>query len=107
MKQKKMKPDYNKLEKEMVLAMNITEVWTAFFADDAKYSLNNALIDLGDKFTSIGKWKDAKSGDKHEGADVIQHRRVTSVSKLPSNPLSTTINDERNSYLMVKSDTAL
>ena len=38
--------------------MNITEVWTAFFDDDAKYHFDNALKDLGEKFESIGKWKD-------------------------------------------------
>ena len=35
------------------------------------------------------------------------HRKVTSVSKLPANPMSTTINNERNSYLLKRSDTAL
>ena len=105
MKQKKLKKDYSKLEKEYVLPMNITEVWDTFFDDEAPYSFDNALVDLGDKFTSIGKWKE--SNKKHEGADVILTRKVTSVSKLPSNPMSTTINSERHSYVLKKSDVAL
>ena len=35
------------------------------------------------------------------------HRKVTSLSKLPSNPMSTTINSERNSYVLKKDDVAL
>ena len=58
MKQKKLKPDYEKLEREYVLPMNITEVWDTFFNDEAPYSFDNALADLGDKFKEIGSfWK--------------------------------------------------
>lgn len=87
--------------------MNITEVWTAFFADDAKYSLDNALLDLGEKFETIGKWSEGKPGEMHEGTQIILHRKVTSVSKLPSNPMSSTVNDERNSYVLMQSDLGL
>lgn len=58
MKKKKLKPDYEKLEKEYVLPMNITEIWDTFFDDAAPYSFDYALEDLGDKFEKIGKWKE-------------------------------------------------
>ena len=106
MKKKKLKPDYEKLEKEYVLPMNITEIWDTFFDDTAPYSFDYALEDLGEKFEKIGKWKES-TGKHHEGADVLLHRKVTSVSKLPSNPMSTTIDSERNSYVLKKDDVAL
>ena len=106
MKTKKIRPDYEKLEREYVLPLNITEMWTTFFDDSAPYNFDNALADLGDKFISIGKWKES-SGGHHEGAEVLMTRKVTSVSKLPSNPMSTTINSERNSFLLKKDDMAL
>lgn len=58
MKKIGLKEGFEKLETEYVLPMNITEVWTAFFDDDAKYNFDNALKDLGEEFESIGKWKD-------------------------------------------------
>ena len=107
MKDKAMRPEYIKLEYEYVLPMNISEVWSAFFDDNAQYSFDLALKDLGDKFGSIGQWKEGARGETHEGANVIMHRKVTSISKLPSNPMSTTINNERNSYLLKRDDTSL
>ena len=43
MKGKKMRPEYEKLEYEYVLPMNISEVWSAFFDDNAQYSFDLAL----------------------------------------------------------------
>ena len=40
---KKMRPEYEKLEYEYVLPMNISEVWSAFFDDNAQYSFDLAL----------------------------------------------------------------
>lgn len=65
MKKVHVKKDFTKLEKEYVLPMNITEVWSTFFDNGAKYSFDNALVDLGDKFKSSGKWK--KYTKKHNG----------------------------------------
>jgi len=105
MKNVKVKKDFIKLEKEYVLPMNIQEVWDLFFNDDAKSPFVKAEEDLGDKFTSIGKWKEYTK--KHDGENSLKHRKVTSIAKLPSNAMSTTINNERNSYLLKLSDTEL
>lgn len=62
MKKKKMRPEYVKLEYEYVLPMNISEVWSAFFDDNAQYNFDNALKDLGDKFGTTTQWKAGKKG---------------------------------------------
>lgn len=96
---------FEKLETEYVLPMNIEEVWAIFFADDAKYNFDNAMVDLGDILESIGKWKNYEK--LHDEERVLKHRVITSIDKLPSNPLSTTVENTRNSYLLQKSDTEL
>ena len=105
MKKIGLKEGFEKLETEYVLPMNIEEVWAIFFADDAKYNFDNAMVDLGDILESIGKWKNYD--ELHDEERVLKHRVITSIDKLPSNPLSTTVENTRNSYLLQKSDTEL
>ena len=105
MKKIKHKKDFLKLEKEYVMSMNIKEVWSAFFDDGAKYSFDNALTDLGDEILSEGEWKEYTK--KFDGEKALKHRKTTSVAKLPSNAMSTHIDNTRNSYLLKMTDTKL
>ena len=87
--------------------MNIDEVWSNFFADNAPYSFDIALLDLGEKFESQPNWDDVEESSEIDGESYFKHRVVKSKSKLPQNPVSSYIDNVRNSYLLTMTDTAL
>lgn len=88
--------------------MNISEVWNNYFALDSPYSFDKALLDLGEVFSEQGAWEEPSDDYKEfESQSVLKHRQVVSVAKLPKNPVSSTIDNKRNSYLLQFSDTAL
>ena len=39
-----------------VLPMNVTEVWAQIYSDEAPYSLEKSMLELGEVFHSQGTW---------------------------------------------------
>ena len=67
-----------------VLPMNVTEVWAQIYNDEAPYSLDKAMLELGEVFHSQGTWGEPTDEfNKIEDFDVLLHRVVTSTSVLP------------------------
>ena len=98
---------YTILESEIVLPMTTTQVYSNFFMTDSKFSVDQALKDLGDSFTDEPEWERATSGFNVDGYKVLKTRTTKFTSQLPSNVLSDTIDNTRNSYLLEASKKSL
>ena len=67
-----------------VLPMNVTEVWAQIYSDEAPYSLEKSMLELGEVFHSQGTWGEPTDEFiKIEGFDTLLHRVIISTSVLP------------------------
>ena len=67
-----------------VLPMNVTEAWAQIYSDEAPYSLEKSMLELGEVFHSQGTWGEPTDEFiKIEDFDTLLHRVMISTSVLP------------------------
>ena len=82
-----------------------------FFANDAPYSFDYALMDLGVEFYERTKWERPNEDSQAiENGPIIAHRRVSTRSKLPAFVQATLAEytyNKRTSYLIERTDSSM